>query len=46
MSIDRGVVESSNGYSRDGHDGNGSSWWGEILGMLKFVSFQQCLCML
>ena len=46
VGIDRGAVEGSDGYSGDGHGGNGSSWWGEILGMLKFISFQQCLCML
>ena len=40
MSIDRQAVESSDRYSRDGHDGRGSSWWGEILEALKFISFQ------
>ena len=46
MSIDRGVVEGSNRYSGDRHGDNDLSWWGEILGSLKFISFQQCLCML
>ena len=46
MSIDGGVVESSNRYSRDGHDVRDSSWWGKILGVAKFISFQQSLCIL
>ena len=46
MSIDRGVVEGSNGYGRDGHGGDGLSWWGKVLGLLKLISFQQCLHML
>ena len=44
--MDRGAVEDSNGYSRDGHGGSGLSWWGEVLGLLKLISFQQCLHML
>ena len=46
MSIDGWAVESSDGYAGDGHGGRGSSWWGEILGVSKFISFQQCFCML
>ena len=46
MSIDRGAVEGSDRYSRDEHDGNGLSWWGEVLGSLKLISFQQYLHML
>ena len=44
MSIDKGAVESSDGYGRDGHDGRGSGWWEKVLGMIKFISFQQSLC--
>ena len=40
MSIDRQAVESSNRYGGDGHGGSGLSSWGEILGVLKFISFQ------
>ena len=46
MSIDWGTAKGSNRYSGNGHGGNDSSWWGEILGTLKFISFQQCLCIL
>ena len=46
MSIDRGAVEGSDRYGRDGHGCDGLGWWGKILGMAKFISFQQCLCML
>ena len=46
MSIDRGAVEGSNRYSRDGHDDRGSGWWGKVLGVAKFISFQQSLHML
>ena len=46
MSIDRGAVESSDRYSGDGHNDGGSGWWGKVLEMMKFISFQQSLCML
>ena len=46
MSIDRGAVEGSDGYGGDGHSGDDLSWWGKVLGLLKLISFQQCLCML
>ena len=46
MSIDRGAVESSDRYGRDGHGGKNSGWWGKILGIVKFISFQQSLCIL
>ena len=46
VSIDRWAVESSDRYSGDGYDGRGSGWWGKILEMVKFISFQQCLHML
>ena len=45
MSIDGQAIESSNRYARDGHGGRDSSWWEEILGMLKFISFQLYLYM-
>ena len=43
MSIDRGAVESSDRYSGDGHDDRGSGWWEKVLGVAKFISFQQSL---
>ena len=46
VSINRWAVESSNRYSGNGHDGRGSGWWEKILGVAKFISFQQCLHML
>ena len=46
MSIDGGAVESSDRYGGDRHDCRGSGWWGKVLGVAKFISFQQSLCML
>ena len=40
MSIDRGAVEGSDRYGRDGHGGDGLSCWREVLGLLKLISFQ------
>ena len=46
MSIDRGAVEGSDRYGRDGHGGDDLSWWEKVLESLKLISFQQCLCIL
>ena len=40
MSVDRGAVEGSDGYVRDGYGGDGLSWWREVLELLKLISFQ------
>ena len=46
VSVDRGTVEDSDRYIRDGHGDSDLSWQGKVLGSLKLISFQQYLCML
>ena len=43
MSVDWGAVDSSNGYSGDGHGVRGLGQWGEVFGVSKLISFQQSL---